>query len=81
MDNDIVPLSLLGEGEEGIIHLISGGHKMVSRLASMGIISGTKIKVVRNIGGPLIVTINGSRIAIGRGQARKIAVRRLLDKR
>jgi Fe2+ transport system protein FeoA len=77
MGRDIIPLILLKEGEEGIIHSVSGGLGLIGRLASMGLTSGMRVKVVRNIGGPLIVTTNGTRIAIGRGQAQKIIVRRL----
>jgi Fe2+ transport system protein FeoA len=77
MDRDIIPLILLKEGEEGIIYSVSGGLGLIGRLASMGITSGIRVKVVRNIGGPLIVNANGTRIAIGRGQAHKIVVRRL----
>lgn len=77
MGRDIIPLILLKEGEEGIIQSVLGGLGLISRLASMGMTSGMKLKVVRNIGGPLIVTTNGTRIAIGKGQAQKIVVRRL----
>lgn len=77
MIEDVIPLILLREGEEGIIHVISGGVGLIGRLASLGITAGVKVKIVRNIGGPLLVTTNGARIAIGRGQAQKIAVRRL----
>jgi Fe2+ transport system protein FeoA len=77
MGKDIISLVLLKEGEEGIIHSVSGGLGLIGRLASMGITSGMKVKVVRNIRGPLIVTTNGTRIAIGRGQANKIGIRRL----
>jgi Fe2+ transport system protein FeoA len=80
MVEDIFPLLLLKEGEEGIIHSVAGGLRLIGRLASMGITSGMRVKVVRNIGGPLIVTTNGTRIAIGRGQAQKIVVRRLTDR-
>ena len=77
MGKDIMPLILLKEGEEGIIYSVSGGFGLIGRLASMGITSGMRVKVVRNIGGPLIVTTNGTRIAIGRGQAHKIVIRSL----
>jgi len=77
MIEDVISLILLKEGEEGIIHLVSGGSGLIGRLASLGLTAGMKIKILRNIGGPLIVTTNGTRIAIGRGQAQKIAVRRL----
>lgn len=77
MVDEVVPLVLLKEGEEGIIHVVSGGARLVGRLASLGLTSGMKVRIVRNIKGPLIVTTNGTRIAIGRGQAQKIAVRPL----
>jgi Fe2+ transport system protein FeoA len=77
MGIDIISLISLHEGEEGIIHSVTGGPGLIGRLASMGLTSGMRVKVVRNIGGPLIVTTNGIRIAIGRGQSQKIAVRRL----
>jgi Fe2+ transport system protein FeoA len=77
MDIDIIPMISLQEGEEGIIHSVAGGVGLIGRLASMGLTSGMRIKVIRNIGGPLIVTANGIRIAIGRVQSQKISVRRL----
>jgi Fe2+ transport system protein FeoA len=77
MSSEIVSLIVLEEGEEAVIQAILGGSNLMGRLASMGLVSGMKIRVVRNIGGPLLVVSNGTRIAIGRGQAQKIAVRRL----
>jgi Fe2+ transport system protein FeoA len=77
MGGDLMPLILLKEGQEGIVHIVSGGLGLIGRLASLGITSGMRVKVVRNIGGPLIITTNGTRIAIGRGQAQKILIRRL----
>jgi len=76
MNVDLQPLVTLREREEGIIHFISGGYGLISRLASMGIAPGTRISVLRNSGGPLLVLTNGTRIAIGKGQASKIMVSR-----
>lgn len=77
MSIDIIPLILLQEGEEGIIHSVAGGAGLIGRLASMGLTAGMKIKVIRNIRGPLIIVTNGTKIAIGRGQSQKIAVKPL----
>jgi Fe2+ transport system protein FeoA len=35
---------------------------------------GTKVKIVRNEGGRLILSIEGTRIALGQGMAHKIMV-------
>ena len=77
MSSNLLPLISLREGEEGVIQVVAGGIGLIGRLASLGITSGMRVKVVRNMGGPLIITTNGTRIAIGRGQAQKILIRRM----
>jgi ferrous iron transport protein B len=74
MNRDVIPLSLIEEGGEGFVYLLSGGEGFVSRLAGMGIIAGTKVKVLRNSGGQIIVLASDTRIALGKGQADKILV-------
>lgn len=81
MNIDLTPLITLKEGEEGIIHFISGGYGLISRLASMGIAPGTRVTVLRNSGGPLLLFTNGTRIAIGKGQSSKIMVSRIKIKK
>jgi ferrous iron transport protein B len=75
MDNN-GPISIidLEEGQEGIVYLLSGGKSLTSRLAGLGIAPGTRIKVMRNRGGLLIVLASDTRIALGRGQAARIQV-------
>ncbi len=73
-DKKLFPVTSLKEGEEGVIHSISGGLSLISRLAGMGIVPGTEIKVLRNSRGPVIVLVNNTRVALGRGQASKILV-------
>jgi Fe2+ transport system protein FeoA len=73
-DKKLFPVTSLGEGEEGVIHSISGGLGLISRLAGMGVVPGTEIKVLRNNRGPVIVLVNNTRVALGRGQASKILV-------
>ncbi|MDI6889328.1 MAG: FeoA family protein [Thermodesulfovibrionales bacterium] len=53
----------------------------MSRLAAMGIAPGIWLKVLRNNRGPLLVITNGTRIAIGRGQASRIMITRVGDEK
>jgi Fe2+ transport system protein FeoA len=73
-DNDLIVLSSLHEGEEGRVYSILGRRGMLSRLAAMGLVPGTKIKVLRNSWGPVIILASNTRLAIGRGQATKILI-------
>ena len=48
-----------------------------NRLASLGFTPGVTINMTQNFGrGPLIVTVRGTRVALGRGEAAKIIVER-----
>ncbi|HOJ43722.1 MAG TPA: FeoB small GTPase domain-containing protein, partial [Syntrophorhabdaceae bacterium] len=76
MDKELIPVSDLNEGEEGVVYSFSGGQKLISRLASIGIVPGAKIKVLRNTGGLIIIFASDTRIALGRGQADKIIIAR-----
>ena len=73
-NGEVFPLTLFSENEEGFVYIISGGEGFVNRLAGMGIITGTKIKVLRNSGGQVIVLASDTRIALGKNQADKILV-------
>ena len=53
---------------------IDAGRRATHRLAEMGLTPGTDFKVLQNYGGPLLVSVRGSRLAIGRGIAEKIWV-------
>ncbi len=74
MNDNLIPITELDEGEEGVVFHLSGGEGFSSRIAGMGIVPGIKIKVLRNIGGLIIVFASDTRIALGRGEARKILV-------
>ena len=70
-----IPLSMLSDGMEGRIVVITGGRGLMRRLADLGFNPGTKVKVLRASKGPMILLIRDSRICIGRGVAMKILVR------
>lgn len=79
-----VPLTALGNGEEGVVasikagrcHGFGGGAGFEKRLMDMGLTPGTRITVVKSapLHGPLEILVRGSRLALGRGMAERIFV-------
>ncbi len=63
-------------GEIAIVNKIAGGFRMQVQLKNLGFHEGVTIKLAKKsvIGGPLMVTVNGSNVAIGRGIASKILI-------
>lgn len=71
----MTPLSELEPGQEGIVRALHGGHGFASRLAALGFTPGAPLTVLRNAGsGPLIISIRGARVAMGRGEARHVLI-------
>jgi ferrous iron transport protein A len=72
-----MPLSALRPGEQGVVVELSGGRGLLGRMASLGFTPGAEVTVVQNFGrGPLIARVRDARIALGRGEAGRIRVRR-----
>jgi ferrous iron transport protein A len=77
--NDL-PLNALQPHQRGIVTGLVGGHGLLSRMASLGFTPGAEVTMVQNYGrGPVIVLVRGGRVALGRGEARKIQVRTSSD--
>jgi ferrous iron transport protein A len=75
--NGVFSLSELGSGERGVVVSLCAGHGMLSRMASLGFTPGAEVTVMQNFGrGPLIARVRDARIALGRGEAQRIRVRR-----
>jgi len=54
---------------------VHGGRGFGRRLASMGILPGAEVRMVRGgLGGPVIVEARGSRVLVGRGMAHRVMV-------
>ncbi|MFO7887566.1 MAG: FeoA family protein [Eubacteriales bacterium] len=68
------PLMFCDSGDICTIKDIMGGKALNQRLIDLGLNKGAKVKVVRNEGGRLILSIEGTRIALGQGMAHKIMV-------
>jgi ferrous iron transport protein A len=77
MTLDTLLLSEIHAGESAIVLNFSNGHSFAGRLTSLGFTPGVEVQMTQNFGrGPLIVTVRGTRVALGRGEAAKISVRR-----
>jgi ferrous iron transport protein A len=75
--NSVVSLTALGVGERGVVVELTGGRGLLSRITSLGFTPGAEVTVVQNFGrGPIIARVRDARIALGRGEANKIQVRR-----
>lgn len=73
----VVPLIALYPGEEAWVVGFRGGRGLSQRLVELGFTPGERVRVLSaGWGGPVLVEIRGSRIALGRGIAAKIMVRR-----
>jgi len=70
-----VPLSSLNYGTQAKITKIDGGCNLIRRLTEMGLTLGSTVKVVSDAyGGPVVIEVRDSRLALGRGVATKIYV-------
>jgi len=69
------PLAMAGIGEEVLLDSVRGGEKLMHRLTALGLTPGVALSVVQDSGGPLLLSVRDSRIALGRGMAQKVMVR------
>ena len=80
MDKALVDLA---QGQEARITLIEGGRGMQERLRRLGLSEGRLVRKVSALamGGPIVVRVNRTQIAVGRGMARRIYVDVPADRR
>lgn len=66
-------LLTLKQGDIGKVKFIDAGRHATRRLYEMGFNIGASVKIVKNDGGgPVIVSLAGNKVALGRGLANKI---------
>ncbi len=76
----VLHLNDLVAGETGMVQELDGGTQFRSRMASLGFTPGAAVKMIQNYGhGAVIVSLRGTRVALGRGEARKVGVSRRTD--
>ena len=69
-----MPLIMLPEGKEGKVTSINAGMGLKRRLVEMGFCENSLVKIHRADRGALVVIVNGSKYALGKGMATKIMV-------
>ena len=75
--NEDMSLDRVKSGSWAVVQSISGDKKFVRRAAGRGFTPEAALLVIQNFGiGPLIVFLCDTQIALGRGEAKKIIVRR-----
>ncbi len=72
-----IPLSELPADEHAVILAFRMAGRLTPRLAALGFTPGAEVDMDQNYGhGPLIVTVRGAQVALGREEAAGISVRR-----
>ncbi len=75
----LIPLDTVQPGQQVRVSQLDSRAGLRGRLYAMGLTPGTTVKLVADGGGPLVLSILGSRVMIGRGMAEKILVRKGLE--
>jgi len=74
---ELVPLVDLPVGKRGEVVLMVGGKGMVNRLCALGLTPETQVCVTKKApsGGPILLGVRSTEIAIGRGVASKVLIK------
>jgi Fe2+ transport system protein FeoA len=72
--NGNFPLAMVGPGQAVKLVKVVAGRVLCRRLAEMGLTPGVQLEVLQDQGGPLLLAVRDSRLALGRGMAHKILV-------
>jgi ferrous iron transport protein A len=70
----MIPLSVIGDGNDGIIKKVGGKPEVKKHLENLGFIVGDNVTVITEQNGNIIVKVKETRVAISREMASKIYV-------
>ncbi len=70
-------LPTLKVGQQVLIGKINTTHEKKIKLLGLGINTGSKISILRNRGGDMVIALGNARVSIGRTMANLIEVREL----
>ena len=77
--NKYATLSSVPVGQSVQLARIDAGRRLKHRLAELGLTPGVTLTIIQKNGGPILISVRDSRIAIGREMANKIQVTKLND--
>ena len=77
--NNYATLSSVPVGQPVQLARIDAGRRLKHRLAELGLTPGVTLTIIQKNGGPILISVRDSRIAIGREMANKIQVTKLND--
>lgn len=69
-----IPITEARSGVTMQLVKIQGGKQIIRRLVELGLTPGVNLRKLQDTGGPVILAIRDSRIALGRGMAEKLFV-------
>jgi Fe2+ transport system protein FeoA len=69
-----LPLAMLGQGERARLIKVKAGEGLCGRLNAMGLTPGAELTIIQASGGPILLSVRDSRLAVGQGMAHKIFV-------
>jgi len=72
----IITLDSIGENKKAKVVSVTGGWGIRQRLGCLGIHPGDIITVKKSaiMRGPILISVHGNQVALGRGVARKVVV-------
>ena len=69
-----ITLETAAQGQWLRLMHIDAGKQLTHRLTELGLTPGVKLMIVHDSGGPMVLSVRDSRVAIGRGMAGKLFV-------
>jgi ferrous iron transport protein A len=68
------PLSQVAPGQRVRLAALTTEHHVARRLAELGLTPGIELEIIQDAGGPLLVAVRNTRLAVRRTVARNILV-------
>ena len=67
-----LPLAMVSEGQTVRVARVRGAQDLRQRMAEMGFVQGTEVKVVSRVNGDVVVGVKGATLALNRDMAMRI---------